>query len=67
MTDINATDMGTLVRFEWSSAAGREWIRENVDAPHWARTRDGFIADHGPAQDIIDGAHADGLAVEVTR
>lgn len=67
MTDLLAFDNGTVIIIEHASDAGAAWIEEHVDVPSWARTDAGFIADHGPAAAIIDGAHAAGLAVEVTR
>lgn len=67
MTDLHAYDHGTVVIIEHASDAGAAWIADHVEVPAWARTDAGFIADHGPARDIIEGAHADGLAVEVTR
>lgn len=67
MTDLHATDHGTVVILRPASTAGRAWWRENVDTTGAVEWGGGVACDHGPASDIIDGAHAAGLAVEVTR
>lgn len=67
MTDLHATDHGTVVILRPASAAGREWMADHVDTTDAMEWAGGIACDHGPAAAIIDGAHADGLAVEVTR
>ena len=67
MTDLHATDHGTVIILRPASSAGRAWWRENVDTTGAMEWGGGVACDHGPASDIIDGAHAAGLAVEVTR
>jgi hypothetical protein len=68
VTDIHATDEGTVVILRPASEAGRAWMTDRLeDAPGWAQWCGGVVCDHGPAAAIIDGAHAAGLAVEVTR
>ena len=67
MTDLHATDHGTVVTLRPASSAGRAWWRENVDTTGAMEWGGGMACDHGPASDIIDGAHTAGLAVEVTR
>jgi len=67
VTDLHATDHGTVIILRPASSAGRASWRDNVhttDAVEWGG---GVACDHGPAAHIIDGAHAAGLAVEVTR
>jgi hypothetical protein len=67
MTDLHATDHGTVIIITPTSADGRAWWADHVDDTDAMAWGGGVACDHGPAAAIIDGAHAAGLAVEVTR
>jgi hypothetical protein len=62
MPDIQVSDQGSIVLFYPSTAEGRAWWRDNVQAaPMFGPA---YAVEHRYAGDIIEGAQADGLTVE---
>jgi hypothetical protein len=61
--DIQARDEGTLWLVKPLSAAGKNWLDENIqdEALVWG---DAIVIEHGFIQSVIEGIVADGLEVK---
>jgi hypothetical protein len=61
--DIQARDEGTLWLLKPISAAGKNWLDENIqdEALVWG---DAIVVEHGFIQSVIEGIVADGLEVK---
>lgn len=62
-TDIEVARNGSLVMLIPVTARARLWLRRNVAAAAWQYQSGALAVEHRYAQDIIDGAAGDGLAV----
>jgi len=64
--DIIAADRGSVMMITPATPAARRWIVENVDVPAFMHWGDAIACEYRFAPDLLAGAAADGLRVEVT-
>lgn len=65
MTDIRLENHGSLFLMRGTSPAGEEWIADNVAVEqHFGGAA---VVEWRYAADIVNGARADGISVEVTQ
>jgi hypothetical protein len=63
MIDLTIVDHGSIMLMRANTDAAREWIDNHiVCATHWCGS---IVVEPRYIVDIVDGAHADGLIVDV--
>jgi hypothetical protein len=62
--DILVSEYGSIVSLRPCTAAGRAWMKDNLQAEHWQWIGRSLHVDRRVAPDIIDGMLGDGLSVE---
>ena len=65
MSDLNFINGGSIVLLIPQSDAGKEWVRDHVEVPDYASERS-VPVEPRYVKNIIDGAQADGLEVELS-
>ena len=63
MADIRIENASSVVLIRPMTAAGREWVEENVQAEDWQQFGGAIAAEPRTVQAVIDGARADELEV----
>jgi hypothetical protein len=63
--DLQIIDDGSIVQFLPETAAGAEWLEENVELDDYRWRGNALVVDHRFALDLIDGLRSDGLRCQV--
>jgi hypothetical protein len=64
--DFTIEDQGTVVLFRANTPVAKAWWEEHVpEAPPECRRGDWIVADHRPAQTVVDVLASEGFSIQI--